>query len=118
MKVLARLPILAALAASLAAGGASFTTLAAFAHDARPTAAKPQGWAYPYSCCSGFDCREVAAPKRVHENRNGYVVPSGELIPYGDRRIKDSPDGLFHWCSQMGKDDGKTICLFVPQPGV
>lgn len=32
---------------------------AASSHDAPPTASKPLGWKYPFSCCSGMDCRPV-----------------------------------------------------------
>lgn len=87
------------------------------AHDAIPTAAKPNGWSYPFACCSGFDCREVRAgkDKTVVETDKGYVIKAtGELIPFGDKRIKNSPDGEFHWCSHGGRDTGGTICLFVP----
>ena len=83
------------------------------AHDAIPTAAAPQGWSYPYACCSGYDCREVDDAK-ITEGPTGYTVPSGEVIAMTDKRIKESPDGLFHWCSVKGKDDSKTLCLFVP----
>jgi hypothetical protein len=80
----------------------------AFAHDA------PKGWSYPFSCCSGYDCREVNA-SWVQEKPEGYVIaPTGETLAYSDTRIKDSPDGEYHWCSVAGKNDGKTICLFVP----
>jgi len=88
--------------------------LPAAAHDALPTAAKPNGWTYPFSCCSGYDCREVSA-KSISERPEGYVISSsGEVVAYQDKRIKDSPDGEFHWCSVAGKNDSKTICLFVP----
>ena len=40
---------------------------------------------------------------------------TGEVLPYNDRRIRNSPDGEYHWCSKYGKDDTDTICLFVPQ---
>lgn len=90
---------------------------ATMAHDATPTAAKPNGWKYPFSCCSDYDCREVPQTK-VMERPEGYVIAStGEVIPYSDKRIKDSPDGVTHWCSKGGADDGKTICLFVPPKG-
>jgi hypothetical protein len=86
----------------------------ASAHDATPTAAKPQGWKYPFSCCSGYDCREVPA-KAVSEKPEGYVIKAtGEIVAYSDGRLKDSPDGEFHWCSVAGADDSRTICLFVP----
>lgn len=92
-------------------------TTDAEAHDAMPTAAQPNGWAYPFSCCSGIDCREVSSGPDgvVRETPEGYVIAStGEVVAYTDKRIKDSPDGAFHWCSVAGKDDSRTICLFVP----
>ena len=100
------------IAVALAAGLA----MPAAAHDAIPTAAKPQGWKYPFSCCSGFDCREVSA-QAISERPDGYQISySGEVVAYSDTRIKNSPDGEYHWCSVQGADDGKTICLFVPPP--
>lgn len=78
------------------------------AHDA------PAGWSYPFACCSGYDCREVKA-SAVAERPGGYVIAStGEVLPYSDARIMHSPDGQYHRCSVAGKNDGRTICLFVP----
>lgn len=78
------------------------------AHDA------PSGWTYPVACCSGYDCREVA-DAAIRERPEGYViVATGEVIPMTDRKVRPSPDGVFHWCSIGGRDDGRTICLFVP----
>ena len=90
-------------------------SLAAFparAHDA------PTGWTYPWSCCSSMDCKEVAE-KAISERPEGYVVNStGEVVAYADKRVKDSPDGEYHWCAhQAGLDAGHTICLFVPPKG-
>lgn len=80
----------------------------ALAHDAG------SGWAYPLSCCSGYDCREVADADII-EGPDGYVVRvTGEVIPMTSRKVRPSPDGVFHWCSVAGRNDGKTICLFVP----
>jgi hypothetical protein len=98
--------------------GILWSTLAlsapAYAHDAVPTAAKPQGWSYPFSCCSGYDCREVQSTS-ISQRPEGYVIKgTGEVIAYSDKRIKYSPDGVYHWCSVAGANDGKTICLFVP----
>jgi len=74
----------------------------------------PKGWNYPFSCCSGFDCREVSS-KQVSEKPEGYVIKgTGEVVTYTDARLKDSPDGEYHWCSVAGADDSRTICLFVP----
>lgn len=87
------------------------------AHEALPTAAKPLGWSYPYSCCSGIDCRQVSN-KAISERPEGYVInTTGEVVAYSDSRVKNSPDGVYHWCSVAGDNDGKTICLFVPPKG-
>jgi hypothetical protein len=67
------------------------------------------GWSYPWACCSGDDCQEVPA-RLVDEVRGGYVAPSGEMIPEQDFRLRESPDGLYHWCA-VGTT---TRCLFVP----
>ncbi|ESY72567.1 hypothetical protein NKH57_01375 [Mesorhizobium sp. M1050] len=90
-------------------------TAPAFAHDATPTAAKPLGWSYPFACCANYDCR-TAHTGEVLEKPEGYVIAgTGEVVPMSDKRVKDSPDGEFHWCAhQAGLDAGKTICLFVP----
>lgn len=86
-----------------------------FAHEATPTAAKPQGWNYPFACCANYDCHSTQQGE-VLEKPEGYVIEgTGEVIPMNDKRVKDSPDGEFHWCAhQAGIDAGKTICLFVP----
>lgn len=74
----------------------------------------PLGWAYPYLCCHNQDCRPVSA-ERIEERPEGYVIAgTGEVIPYTDSRIKESPDGLYHWCSVAGAEDSRTLCLFVP----
>ena len=95
----------------------------ALAHEAVPTAAKPQGWSYPFSCCSGYDCREVGDAENPRDQSRitikpvtgGYVISStGEIVPNNDPRLKNSPDGEYHWCSVAGADDSRTICLFVP----
>ncbi|TGQ31891.1 MULTISPECIES: hypothetical protein [unclassified Mesorhizobium] len=99
-----------------AAGMIAVLSAPAFAHDATPTAAMPQGWSYPFSCCSGYDCREVSQTS-ISERPEGYVIKgTGEVVAYSDKRIKNSPDGEYHWCSVAGANDGKTICLFVPPP--
>lgn len=82
--------------------------VAAHAHDAN------SGWTYPLACCSDFDCREVAADA-IEERPEGYVIKvTGEVVPMSSRKVRNSPDGVFHWCSVRGREDGDTICLFVP----
>jgi hypothetical protein len=110
LQLLQNLLILAFAAAALAAVMPGI----AAAHDAKPTAARPQGWSYPFACCSGYDCREVSS-KQISERPEGYVIKgTGEVVAYSDGRLKDSPDGEYHWCSVAGLDDTRTICLFVP----
>jgi hypothetical protein len=81
----------------------------AWAHDA------PSGWAYPTSCCSGYDCRQETETA-VKEIATGYMIASTkELIPYNDKRVRMSPDGLWHACwSHADFDRGRVICLFAP----
>ncbi|WP_353641409.1 hypothetical protein [Mesorhizobium sp. WSM2239] len=108
------LPSLPAGLAGVAASLILSFSVPAFAHDAIPTAAQPNGWKYPFSCCSGYDCREVPG-KAISERPEGYVIEgTGEVVAYSDARLKNSPDGQFHWCSVAGASDGRTICLFVP----
>lgn len=93
---------------------------AALAHDATPTALLPQGWSYPFQCCANYDCEQIQDSdiSEPSSKTNGYTIKkTGEIVPWGDQRIKDSPDGKFHWCAhKAGLDAGKTICLFVPPP--
>ncbi len=114
--------LLSSLAVGTAVAGIALATLVfatkAFPHDAVPTAAKPQGWTYPFACCANYDC-EAIPESSVIEGARGYEIRgTGELIPMTDSRVKDSPDGQFHWCAhRAGLDAGKTICLFVPSRG-
>jgi hypothetical protein len=104
--------ILAATAVIASAVAVTALSGQAWPHDALPTAAQPHGWRYPFSCCSGYDCREVP-DSAVAETPDGYVIRrTGEVIPYSDVRVKDSPDGRLHWCSVAGEEDSRTICLF------
>lgn len=83
----------------------------ALAHDA------PSGWSYDAACCFDRDCRPISS-SAVKEGPDGYLITiDNETVPYTDTRIKDSPDGLFHWCTVDGRDDGRTICLYVPPRG-
>ncbi len=96
------------LALTIATTPLLFSGHRADAHDA------PSGWSYPFACCSGYDCRPVSA-SRIDESPKGYVIANtGEVVGYSDTRVRQSPDGDFHWCSVAGADDGNTICLFVP----
>lgn len=73
----------------------------------------PDHW-YDAYCCNRQDCAPVAQP--VRETANGYYVPDfDELVPYNDKRVKDSKDGRFHACKRYAKVDDTWIrCLYVP----
>ncbi len=74
----------------------------------------PSGWFYPYECCSDRDCQPVHGTA-VRERPEGYLVQkTGEIIGYGDPRLKVSPDGDFHLCLPPGSIRARAICLFVP----
>lgn len=101
----------------------------AHSHQAVPVAAFPEGWAYPYGCCSEKDCSYIDA-QYVVESPDGYVVsvpvgvhpqvvsePYYALIPYKSDRIKQSPDGRYHLCvSGQMVNSGKQFlrCFFEP----
>lgn len=94
----------------LLAIGLFLSPIPAMAHDA------PSGWSYPPECCSTTDCREIAS-SAVKEVWNGYLITLStkqEVVPYGSYKIRNSPDGMFHWCTLGGGNDGNTLCLFVP----
>ena len=87
--------------------------IAARAHDA------PSGWTYPLSCCSNQDCRQANDGEVKEENGGFTLMSTGETVPYGDSRIRISPDGLFHVCQPpTGPKAGSIICLFAPPGGV
>lgn len=107
-----------AVASIIAAVALVIYSEAAYPHDAEPTAGQPLGWAYDYSCCSLADCREVKDSSVSEDSRGFTIVATGELIPYGDTRIKRSKDEFFHWCSVAGKPDSRSLCLYVPDRGI
>jgi len=83
----------------------------ALAHNA------PLGWSYGWECCNTKDCRQVP-DGAIKEGPEGYIVPTGEVVSYNDKkRVKRSRDQFFHWCTRGGKDDTATICVYVPDRG-
>lgn len=103
------------------------TTVAADAHDA------PAGWPYSASCCSNQDCAQIA-DVTVTVTAEGYevalapgdhpmvVAPRVYLIPFGDKRIRDSGDHHYHACigvtaPQFKYEQQRLICLYRPTGG-
>lgn len=62
---------------------------------------------YDPACCNDGDC---APDERVHEVKGGFEVPTGEVVPYGDRRLRQSLDKQFHWCHV----NAYTYCVYIP----
>ncbi len=92
-------------------GSASLGTPAS-AHNA------PSGWSYDIECCSGIDCYQ-APSSDVKETKEGYLLSTGELIPYSDRRIRRSRDEFFHECKPGGETGSRrSLCLYVPERGM
>jgi hypothetical protein len=80
-------------------------------HDA------PTGWSYDASCCSGIDCAQAPAHD-VKETPAGYTLSTGEVIPYGDHRVRRSKDEFFHECKPGGDMSSRhSFCLYVPDRG-
>lgn len=96
----------------LALVGLAFLCPSANAHSA------PSGWSYDIECCSGLDCYQAPAAD-VRETKEGYLLSTGELIPYGDRRIRPSRDEFFHECKPGGMTTSRhSLCLYVPDRGM
>lgn len=62
---------------------------------------------YDPACCNDNDC---APNDDVEEVKGGFRVPSGEVVPYGDKRIRQSLDKRFHWCHV----NAYTYCVYIP----
>lgn len=102
---------------------------AAMAHEA------PAGWEYDLKCCSNRDCARVE-PSAVSEDARGVTVTlkagahpmlDGDFtgfVPWGDPRLKDSPDGEFHACIGPELRDGPRttarglLCVYLPPRGM
>jgi hypothetical protein len=83
----------------------------AFGHEA------PTGWAYGVECCHSMDCYQAPVGD-VKESSAGYALSTGEIIPYGDHRIKRSQDEYFHECKPLGDPKQMhSICIYVPDRG-
>ena len=81
----------------------------AHGHDA------PIGWPYGIECCSVNDCYQLKTT--VTATQTGWLISeTGELIPYGDSRLRVSRDEFFHRCAFGGGTDKRAICLYVPTP--
>lgn len=76
-------------------------------------AAQAHSW-YDGSCCDEGDCRQTTLGEVERHDDGWYVVPTKELIPFDDDRIRRSLDPLIHRCIMPG---GKSRCLYVPEMG-
>ena len=78
----------------------------------------PLGWTYGFDCCASFDCKQMPEGE-IGETSAGYLVRStGEVIPYSDKRIRQSKDEFFHRCAKQGDFSSKSsLCLYRPDRG-
>jgi hypothetical protein len=65
---------------------------------------------YPPLCCSGGDCRPIAA-SRVSVVSDGYMVDGKFHILASEAR--DSLDGRYHGCFP---EPNRLVCFFRPPP--
>lgn len=82
------------------------------------------GW-YDGQCCNRNDCAQTTLGEVERRNSGWFVVPTKELIPFDDERVKRSLDPLIHRCIFQGpmsdyrgtgpKRRGDTRCLYVPE---
>ena len=52
---------------------------------------------YEKQCCQDEHC-EPMADGTIRETGKGFKVPSGELLPFADSRVRQSHDMRYHWC--------------------
>ena len=92
-----------------------------WAHDA------PSGWSYDVTCCNTLDCRPADGPEtkvrhhpvKIEEVTGGYrISTTQEVVPWNDKRIRESKDGDYHVCTTNGADSGRALCIYVPMRGV
>ena len=89
-----------------------------------PPASAHDSWWYEKQCCEDEHC-EPLTDGTVRETSEGFKMPSGELLPYADSRVRQSQDMRYHWCHTKKATVGRhrdfpsghpdsTICLYVP----
>lgn len=98
--------------------GAGLTWLMFMAALAFATYVKAHSW-YEPSCCSDRDC-EALAPERIQITPQGYVLPNGQTVPFGQERV--SPDKDYHWCRYPGTQPlvhpyNERVCFYAPSQG-
>ena len=77
---------------------------------------------YPKSCCSGGDCYSISKTDlEALPDGSWEIKATGEIFagPNGGnsmRKVKFSPDGLYHRCSFNHDRKATSICLFIPLP--
>lgn len=111
------------LATTFVVGFHGLAVFTASSHDA------PTGWSYDPACCNTYDCRPADGPTgarhhtmQIVETKTGYrvIYPNSttpEDIPWGSKKIRPSRDGEYHVCTHGGRDNGGTICIYVPNKG-
>jgi hypothetical protein len=68
---------------------------------------------YSAECCNENDCHPVEA-RAVTSEPDGYHYKN-YVVGYGDKRVKDSPDGQYHVCEGVYPYSNRVFCLYVPK---
>lgn len=77
---------------------------------------------YPFQCCSDGDCYAISKTDlEALPDGSWEIKETGEIFagPNGGnsmRKVKFSPDGLYHRCSFNHDRKASSICLFIPLP--
>lgn len=74
---------------------------------------------YDATCCNDRDCAPLA-PEQVQVTPQGYVLPNGQTVPFGQERV--SPDKDYHWCRYPGTQPlvhpyNERVCFYAPSQG-
>jgi hypothetical protein len=74
---------------------------------------------YEASCCNDRDCAPLP-PEQVQVTPQGYVLPNGQTVPFGQERV--SPDKDYHWCRYPGTQPlvhpyNERVCFYAPSQG-
>lgn len=81
---------------------------------------------YDGNCCNEQDCRQTTLGEVERRADGWFVVPTNQLIPFADSRIRRSLDPLIHICLRKSWKDEKEAgageyvvrCLYLPEPPV
>lgn len=73
---------------------------------------------YSNNCCHDRDCAPLPDGAVEATSAGWRLIETGEIVPYGGAKERDSQDSHFHLCRPHGQGKVAPIrCLYVPQFG-